>query len=273
MTPLQPPRNAYTHSPEQHPNLILGSFQLLFWLVFLPSAWENHIQRLDSDLSKDFSLFRVFTHEQLRKKQVWRFAAEGFVLIPILNSMLVGMFSASAGNSLKTVVVHIFFSLFYSSLFGTMFGLFAGVTFGITFSTVFNATFAVAGVVVTGEIISSTISLALVIGTGIGLWLAIISGVQIKKIGVFAGIAFGVILSGGNTAVGVAGGIATGIGSWMNWWRPAIMSISLIPWHILLYRIDKIRAGKFLSVLHRHIAFWDEWQHLPIRGLDKHLLL
>ncbi|MFP4103125.1 MAG: ATP-binding protein, partial [Coleofasciculus sp.] len=41
------PRNAYTDSPEQHPNLILGSLQLLFWIFFHPSAWQNHIARIE----------------------------------------------------------------------------------------------------------------------------------------------------------------------------------------------------------------------------------
>ncbi|MEM9088186.1 MAG: AAA family ATPase [Cyanobacteria bacterium P01_F01_bin.53] len=51
------------------------------------------------------------------------------------------------------------------------------------------------------------------------------------------------------------------------------MSVMLIPWHLLLYRLDEIRLGKQPSLLHRHLAFWDEWQFLKIRGLDKHLLL
>jgi hypothetical protein len=38
------------NAPEQHPNLILGSLQLLFWLFFRPSAWQNHLKRIDPAL-------------------------------------------------------------------------------------------------------------------------------------------------------------------------------------------------------------------------------
>jgi hypothetical protein len=47
MTSPNVPRNAYTNAPEQHPNLMLGSLQLLFWLFFHPSAWQNHLKRID----------------------------------------------------------------------------------------------------------------------------------------------------------------------------------------------------------------------------------
>ena len=36
----------YSHTPEQHPNLILGSLQLLFWMFFLPKAFKNHLKRI-----------------------------------------------------------------------------------------------------------------------------------------------------------------------------------------------------------------------------------
>ncbi|MEO1209251.1 MAG: AAA family ATPase [Cyanobacteria bacterium J06638_20] len=51
------------------------------------------------------------------------------------------------------------------------------------------------------------------------------------------------------------------------------MSVVSIPWHFLLYRIDEREVGKASSLLRWHLAFWDEWQVLPIWGLDKHLLL
>jgi hypothetical protein len=44
MTSPDLPRNAYTDAPEQHHNLILGSLQLLFWLIFRPSAWRNYLR-------------------------------------------------------------------------------------------------------------------------------------------------------------------------------------------------------------------------------------
>jgi hypothetical protein len=72
---------------------------------------------------------------------------------------------------------------------------------------------------------------------------------------------------------GVAIGLAISAGLWVNWWRPVLVFALLLPWHNLLYRIDRYRVGKLPCLLHRHLAFWDEWQYLPIQGLDKHLLL
>ncbi|MFH7028288.1 MAG: hypothetical protein ACHBN1_23525 [Heteroscytonema crispum UTEX LB 1556] len=52
--PNELPRNAYTHAPEQHPNLILGSLQLLFWFIFRPKAFCNHLRRIDPTLEINF---------------------------------------------------------------------------------------------------------------------------------------------------------------------------------------------------------------------------
>jgi hypothetical protein len=40
-----------------------------------------------------------------------------------------------------------------------------------------------------------------------------------------------------------------------------------------LYSLDKKRSGISPCLLSKNLAFWDEWQYLPIWGLDKHLLL
>ena len=46
MTSHRAVRNAFTDAPELHPNLILGSLQLLFWLFVHPSAWRSHVAAL-----------------------------------------------------------------------------------------------------------------------------------------------------------------------------------------------------------------------------------
>lgn len=48
-------KDAYTDAPDLHPNLLLASLQLLFWLFFHPTAWRNYITRLDPDLHPDFN--------------------------------------------------------------------------------------------------------------------------------------------------------------------------------------------------------------------------
>lgn len=208
MTVRHLPHNAYTDSPEQHPNLILGSFQLLFWLVFRPSAWNNHIRRLGFP-ADDFLLLALLTQQRWRQLKLWRFVLQGFILLPILTSLIVGGISLSLGTPLEQVALGV--------AFGVAFGVALGVALGVAF-------------------------------------------------GVAGGVAYGV-------AGGVAVGVAVGVGLWVNWWRPVLLAGLLLPWHALLYRLDQNRLGKFPSLLHRHLAFWDEWQYLPIWGLDQHLLL
>ncbi|MEH2433951.1 MAG: hypothetical protein V7K25_06810 [Nostoc sp.] len=69
MTSPQLPPNAYTNAPQQHPNLILGSLQLLFWLVFRPSAWRNHLKPIDLILDNDYWLFRKLHVKAQRGKE------------------------------------------------------------------------------------------------------------------------------------------------------------------------------------------------------------
>ena len=49
-------KRLYTDAPELNSNLLLGSLQLLGWFFFHPSAWCNHISRIDPTLRPDFNL-------------------------------------------------------------------------------------------------------------------------------------------------------------------------------------------------------------------------
>ena len=79
------PRNAYTDSPEQHPNLILGSLQLLFWLFFRPLAWKNHLKRIDPALEIESKSQRRL---RLQNPALWKLLIQAFLVLPVLaNSM------------------------------------------------------------------------------------------------------------------------------------------------------------------------------------------
>ena len=66
-------------------------------------------------------------------------------------------------------------------------------------------------------------------------------------------------------------GIPLGL-SW-PWWQ----SIGLYPftaaWNTILYRLDQQQARQRPTLLRWHSAFWDEFQRLPLGGLDEYLLL
>src|SRR5215212_6969203 len=51
--------NAYSHAPRQHPNLIIGSLQILVWLLGHPLAWCHHITRIDPALRPDCTFLEL----------------------------------------------------------------------------------------------------------------------------------------------------------------------------------------------------------------------
>ncbi len=80
--------NHYTDSPDLHPNLILGGFQLLFWLFFHPSAWRNYVARIDPNLRPDFCLTEL-GREQWRNL-LWSSSNDLPLLQRIFQEMKVG---------------------------------------------------------------------------------------------------------------------------------------------------------------------------------------
>ncbi|MEH2060798.1 MAG: AAA family ATPase [Nostoc sp.] len=91
MTSPQLPRNAYTNAPQQHPNLILGSLQLVFWLFFRPTAWRNHLERIDLNLESNSSLSILLRQGRWRNLALWRFFIQAYFILPILANFLLGL--------------------------------------------------------------------------------------------------------------------------------------------------------------------------------------
>lgn len=79
--------NAYTDAPALHPNLVVGSLQLLFWLFFHPSAWRNHVARIAPSLAPDFKLIDL-TREQWRNPNLRRLLLT-YLVLPALFDLLV----------------------------------------------------------------------------------------------------------------------------------------------------------------------------------------
>ncbi|MEH1853190.1 MAG: hypothetical protein V7L11_16320 [Nostoc sp.] len=99
MTSPQLPPNAYTNAPQQHPNLILGSLQLLFWLVFRPSAWRNHLERIDPALDSDSSLIILLRQGRWRNLSLWRLFIQAYFILPILIPIFVDLQGAPSSAS------------------------------------------------------------------------------------------------------------------------------------------------------------------------------
>jgi hypothetical protein len=63
------------------------------------------------------------------------------------------------------------------------------------------------------------------------------------------------------------------LGLTLPWWRPIIFYPFLIGWNTLLYHRDERQSREASNLLRWHSAFWDEFQRLPLLGLDEHLVL
>lgn len=261
------PHNAYTNSPEQNPNLILGSFHLLFWVMFRPSVWKGHLRCLRQS-------------QERTSKEARKFEIQAFIVMPVSTSIIIGFFSIVLGVAPSSVfycaVAGIVFGVAGSWILKQVFDEAVGMLYGIAFSAtfglahyaysvssaafivtyygaIFGAAYGITATPVASGITAIYVSVALVLA---------VSATYSLSYGINYGI-----------AIGLASGLTVGLAISINWWRPIIMSSLLVPWHFILYQMDKASGEAPSSRLHAHIAFWDDRQRLHIWGLDKHLLL
>lgn len=150
-TPLaqntSPPANAYTHAPRLHPNLLVGSFHLLFWLFFHPSAWRNYVARLDATLPPNFTLVEL-NRARLRVNMLRRLLLQGYLIFPLLVGVSVGVLLWAKGASFETLVVpaayvfsiNLTLALMISAVAGVPAGLVGGAAVGIAVGIVSTLT-------------------------------------------------------------------------------------------------------------------------------------
>ena len=172
---------AYTDAPQLHRNLFIGSFQLLFWLFFHPSAWRNHINRLDPHLSPNFSLAEI-PGKQWRDFSFLRLLFMCTLTWPLLAGLAVGL------------------GLWLLQMPTTNITL--GIVIGLALGVVTSVTVSLAGGVPIG--IAMGIAVALVTGIGSGLVFGSTTTLAIE-----ATNNTNLILS---TVIGLAGGLAGGLG-------------------------------------------------------------
>lgn len=143
MTSPNVPRNAYTDSPEQHHNLIMGSLQLLFWFVFRPSALQNHLKRIHlkrSDPDLDFDSKRKI-HLRSQRRVLWKLRIQAFIVLHLINSIVFALVFLRLGVPVEQIawVVAFFVALFAiwdMALFlawGEASGVTSGLALGIGF--------------------------------------------------------------------------------------------------------------------------------------------
>jgi hypothetical protein len=133
----------YASRPTLPRNLFWGSWRLLFWLFFYPSAWRASVAQVDPALQPDFCLVQL-TRRQLGNGDFWRLLVMLFLTWPFL---LIGLIWAT---------------LFLSGQPPSSIAL--GVIIGVGLAALAGLAASVAG--------------SLAIGTAVGLGTGLISGVS-----------------------------------------------------------------------------------------------
>ncbi|MCB8942813.1 MAG: ATP-binding protein [Ardenticatenaceae bacterium] len=166
----------YTDAPALHRNLIVGSLQLLFWLFFHPSAWRNHIRRIDPHLSPNFC-FAELRRQQWREFSFLRLLLMSALIWPLLVGLLVGLVLWLVGLPAPSIVLGIIIglalgivtssavSLVGSVPIGVAMGMAVAVVTGVGSGLVFGATTAVA----LETAANTTLTLSTIIGLAGGL--------------------------------------------------------------------------------------------------------
>ena len=131
--PSSLPRNAYTDAPEQHPNWILGSLQLLFWLVFRPSAWGNYLKLIDPALDPDSSLIFLMRQGRWRNLAPWQMIIQGFFILPILANLMLGLVLWTLGESIANITFRVASGVASGVALGVAYGVASGVAYGVAF--------------------------------------------------------------------------------------------------------------------------------------------
>lgn len=126
------PNNSYTDTPQAHPNLILGSLQLAVWIFFHPTAWRNHIKRIDENLQPDFSLAELkpshWRHPALR-----RLLIQAYLILPVIIALLFLFWSWRSPGELafSTVLSTIAYSLIVGITASVAVGIGGNLAFGL----------------------------------------------------------------------------------------------------------------------------------------------
>lgn len=136
-------QRAYTDSPWQSPNLILGSLQLLLWIVMHPTALRNHIIQIDKNLSPEFCLLDL-DFSQWKNPILRRLLLQSFLVLPLLTSyifsLLLLIFSSYRVSDYPTILAWLLLigftvNFLASVTFSVINGLVAGVAaVGLYFS-------------------------------------------------------------------------------------------------------------------------------------------
>jgi hypothetical protein len=119
--------NVYTHAPALHPNLLVGTVQILFWLAFHPTAWRNYVTQLDTNLEPDFCLLQV-PFSTWRQGKMLRLIISLYFIWPLMAGLIGSMLLALVR---PTTVADLFQNMVTVSVVGLGMNLVSGLLFNV----------------------------------------------------------------------------------------------------------------------------------------------
>ena len=158
-------KNAHTDAPDLHPNLILGSLHLLFWLFFHPSAWRNYIVRIDPTLQPDFTLVEL-SRAQWRIPALRRLLAQSYLMLPLLVGLPVGLILWIKGVPPESLVTPVAYVVAISLTLGLMLGAVISVAGGVTSGVMVGLAVGVVASLTSGDLSRIAIPTAISIAIG-----------------------------------------------------------------------------------------------------------
>jgi hypothetical protein len=160
--------NAYTDAPELHPNLILGSLQLLFWLFIHPSAWRNQVARIDSGLAPDFTLAEL-NEAQWGSPALRRVLLQGYGILPLLVGLSTTLTLWLRGAPIdKVMITSVTYVVALDLALGLMVGAGMGAAVGIAAGTAVGVAVGVVGSLGMTDNFVATVVVTTAIGVAMG---------------------------------------------------------------------------------------------------------
>ena len=165
-----PSSTAYSHAPPIQGNIVLASLQLLFWLLVHPSAWRNHIARIDPQLRPDFYLVELHAHHW-RQTTLRMLLIRGYVVWPLLVGLLVWASGIADASYLfgerRSLVGGIAFAVSVCVALGVAGGLTVSIALGIVMGITGGLAYSLASIWPDDP--QRTVALIVAIGTALGI--------------------------------------------------------------------------------------------------------
>lgn len=241
-------KSAYTDVSELHPNLLLGTLQLLFWLFVHPSAWRNCVAQIDPTLPPHFCLSEL-NQVQGQNPALRHLLVRIYLIWPVLMGLVLAGWGITGGSMAYWArfgpTGSVAFGAAFSLVLGLTGGLAVSLAFGLASGVIGSLAFGVASVNPNPEV--RTFALVVALGLASGTVSSVIFGTapvpadrslvyssSRQMGGIVVGILIGFVGSmlAGSVALllarpvilGIAGGIALGVAvGWRThprrgWW-------------------------------------------------------